>query len=151
MTKQDFSELRLTPAQRRHLEVSLGQILREMEEAAVWFREWPLPGSCQEETLRNLKVAGSQIRAMAGKLGLSPLRLHPDPLHRLEALASDWWSTALDCRSAVLRGYGEVDPSAGPVLDPLVEELASTLLGLARHPRARPEDREAAGPESPLP
>ncbi len=151
MTKHDSSELRLTPAQRRHLEVSLGQILREIEEAAVWFRRWPLPGSRQEETLRDLEAAQAQIRTMAGHLGLSPFRLSPDPLHKLEALASDWWSTVLDCRSEVLRGYGEVDPSTGPLLDPLVEELAATLLGLARHSREKSEDHQRVGPGTPKP
>jgi hypothetical protein len=126
--------VRLTPAQRRHLEVSLGQILREVDEAIVWFDRWPLSDARQEETLKKMEAVQSRILIMATELGLAPIRLRPDPRQKLEALVGEWWSTVLDCRSEVLRGYGEVDPATGPRLDPLVEELASFLLRLPSSP-----------------
>jgi len=137
-------QLQLTQAQRRHLEVSLGQILREIEEAQVWFERWPLPGGHHEAALQDMEGLKSRIREMAEQLGLSPPLLRPDPRHKLEALASEWWSTALDCRSDVLRGYGTVDPSTGPRLDPLVEGLATALLKVGQSSRG---DLPVRGPD----
>jgi len=128
MTDPATTPLRLTDAQRRHLEVSLGHILGEIEEAVVWFDRWPLPSRLHERALRDLAGIESLVRSMASRLGLSPSPLRPDPFHKLEALKGHWWSSALDCRSQVLRGYGELDPFTGPSLDPLVEELAAALL-----------------------
>jgi hypothetical protein len=88
--------------------------------------------------LRDLKTLEARIDEVAERLGLSPSSFRPNPLQRLEALASEWWTTALDCRSAVLRGYGEVDPSTGRLLDPLVEGLAAALLEAGQPSRDDP-------------
>lgn len=132
MRKDTGTPPQFTLAQRRHMEVSLGHILSEIDEALVWFHRWPLPGPRQDRALKDLEALAVRIRDVTQRLGLSPSGLRPDPLQKLEALASEWWSTALDCRSEVLRGYGEVDPSTGPLLDPLMEGLAAALLNVGR-------------------
>ena len=65
------------------------------------------------------------------RLGFRPAALRPDPGRRLQALASHWWETVLNCRSQVLRGYGELDPETGPRMDPLLDEVAAALLSLS--------------------
>lgn len=143
MTDPATTPLRLTEAQRRHLEMSLGTILGEIEEAVVWFGRWPLPDRLHERALRDLAGIESLVRSMASRLGLAPSPDRPEPLRKLEALKGHWWSSALDCRSQVLRGYGAMDPFTGPRLDPLVDELAAALLGIGQ-PIGR-----AAPPEPP--
>lgn len=124
------SPVHLTPSQRRHLELSLGHILLEMEEAGHWLERWPLPREAQDQTRNALKDLGARVIAVAEELGLSPTGLRPDPRRKIESLASHWWTTVLDCRSQVLRGYGEVDADTARRLDPLVDDLASSLMGL---------------------
>jgi hypothetical protein len=127
--------LHLSSSQRRHLEISLGQVLAEMEEAALWFERWPLPEGIQDRARQALEDLRNRIRETARSLGLSPSGLRPDPVRRLESLAGHWWSTVLDCRSQVLKGYGEVDPAVAPRLDPRIEDLAASLLQLEGLPK----------------
>lgn len=144
--------LLLTSSQRRHLEISLGQVIVELEEAVVWFKRWPLPDRWQEGTLRSIEAAEARVRAVASRLGLTPAPMLPDPHQKLQSLASHWWSTALDCRSEVLRGYGALHPATAPVLDPLVEEVAAVLLELGQltesggaHLAVEPREKENPG------
>jgi hypothetical protein len=123
--------LRLTPNQRRHLEVSLGKILTEMEEYSHSLQRWPLPGDSQDRALVSLAELEGRIAQVAESLGLRPSALRPDPARRLGALSSHWWETILNCRSQVLRGYGQLDPEIASRLDPLVDSLAGALLSLS--------------------
>lgn len=131
MTSRGERALRLTSSQRRHLEVSLGQVLNEMEEAALWFKRWPLPGESQDKVLAALEALAEGIGEMTRNLGLRPAALRPDPRRKLASMASHWWETTLNCRSQILRGYGELDPGTAPRLDPLVDQLAASLFRLA--------------------
>lgn len=123
--------LRLTVSQRRHLAVSFGKILDEMEELSHSLQRWPLPGDQQDRVLEALAELRETIAELARKLGFRPAALRPDPARKLQALASHWWETVLNCRSRVLRGYGELDPEIGPRLDPLLDEVAAALLNLS--------------------
>jgi hypothetical protein len=142
LTTRGERTLRLTSSQRRHLEISLGQVLNEMEEAALWFRRWPLPGESQDQVLAAMEALAEGIAEMTRDLGLRPAALRPDPRRKLESLASHWWETTLNCRSEVLRGYGELDPGTAPRLDPLVDRLAASLFRLAALGRDRGEGAE---------
>jgi hypothetical protein len=112
------------------LEISLGHVLAEMEDAAHWFRQWPLPEEVQRQVMDALEDLHEQIRELAAGLGLSPVIPRPDPMRKLRSEATHWWTTILDCRSQVLRAYGELNPAVGPRLDPRIQELAASILAL---------------------
>ena len=150
MTGFSGDRLRITQAQRRHLEVSLGHILGGIEDAQVWLHRWPLPGHRQEVALRDLETLEARIHEVAEQVGLSLSAFRPDPLRRLKALASEWWSTALDCRSEVLRGYGTVDPSTGLRLDPLLDGLAAALLAVGQSSADDPPGPDSDSDERPV-
>lgn len=124
--------LRLTAAQRRHLEVSLGRLQSELAEARSWFAERPVPGVSPSDLVAGLEALEGRVQEVALRLGLSPADLRPDPRQKLQAWASSWWTIALDCRSKGLRGYGEVDAAAAALVDPIMEDLAGAFLALGR-------------------
>lgn len=143
-------EFRLTIAQKRHLEVSLGRLLLEMDEAVRWFAERPVPGVPPSDLAAALEALQFRTREAARVLGLSPADLRADPRKKLQAWSSSWWTVALDCRSNSLRGYGELDPGAAAAVDPVMEGLADAFLALGLIGNM-PGDQEPPGAGQALP
>jgi hypothetical protein len=110
-----------------------------MEETSDWLERWPLPGDLQDRTRNALEELRGKVLTVAMDLGLSPTRHLPDPRRKMQALTSHWWTTVLDCRSQVLRGYGEVDQATALRLDPLVDDLAASLMELLKLDGAQEE------------
>lgn len=122
--------LGLTSSQRRHLEITLGKLLLEMADSDYWLDRWPGPDRSRDTIRQALERIQEKIRERSRELGLSPRTRRVDPRRRLESLASHWWSSVLDCRSQVLRGYGELADDTATRLDPVVDELADAMMAL---------------------
>ena len=76
-----------------------------------------------------------RIAQMARALGL-----HPRRVSKSRTIAATLSAEAIrfeDSRASKLRGYGDVDPSVGQRLDPVLEEIARTLNELAAAIRSR--------------
>lgn len=130
MSDPGTRRLRLNSSQRRHLEITLGRLLLEMEDSGYWLERWPGSDGTRDHVRQTLEGVQEKIRERSQELGLSPMARRVDPRRRLESLASHWWSSVLDCRSQVLRGYGELAEGTAPLLDPIVDELADAMMGL---------------------
>ncbi len=119
----------LTEGQNRHLRVCFAGLVREAERMADEFQTRGYEAAALAAQLRALSA---ETRALADRLGISVQTDPPDPRRRLQAWASSWWATVLDCGPRALRGWGQVHPEAAALLEPAVEDLADRLMRVQR-------------------
>jgi hypothetical protein len=140
MTESDEGPARLNESQRRHYEVLFARLERtlvQLEAAArgddaatvLTVVEADLPARFVADAPLLIGEARAQLEALAQKLSLRP---RSESRRRVcRALITSELNGLTDATSARLRGFGAVDPSIATHLDPALEELRSTVAGLA--------------------
>lgn len=123
----------LNEHQQRRIEVSLALVDRTLlEMERFYFSEKPLISEMihitsdlrkeeKEEILQLIEQFRQGLRSVREKFQLKPQSVNLRRL--LRSYFSHFWSVLHDCRSAKLRGYGQVDPELARSLDPEITRL----------------------------
>jgi len=127
----------LTQAQRPHLDVFLQLLAEDLAQLA---RQPELGDTAAYhgvgERLADVSLA---VRRIADAFALRR-QLPADFCRRVQAVANVWAARAPDLIAKKLRGYAAVHPEPAGRLDPLVEEMRTSLFALAECPSGERED-----------
>ncbi|MCX7752258.1 MAG: hypothetical protein N2443_05235 [Blastocatellia bacterium] len=132
----------LNEHQRRRLEVSLGLFDRALLEVERLYLSADLPQGEMFEVTSDLtpderariRATIAQIRDLLQRFR-ERFQLHPqrrDVRSLLRGYFAHFWAVLSDCRASKLRGYGEVAPQLGQMLDPEIEALLVLVERLER-------------------
>lgn len=103
--------------------------LKEFEELVAEAQS-RLPATQTQELARRIALAQQQVKDF--RLHFKLPEKHPrDPAWAIQVGVASLWEILEDCKSAPLRGYGEVPADTKPALDAEVQKLIDVLHDIA--------------------